>query len=142
MSILSPEAQAMLDDFAACKGWEQRARLLLKYGQQLPEIPINQRCDTQLISGCESPVWCQLSWPEGQLNLVLDTDARLLKGLLAVLRTRLQGLSHVELQQTDLPSWFEQLDLANRISASRANGLHAVYQHICAQALTPPSKFR
>ena len=130
MNQLSDSAQEMLAEFSACKGWEQRARLLLKYGQQLPALPAVSRTDGNLIRGCESPVWCVVRWPEGRLELQLDTDARLLKGLLAVLRTRLEGLNVEHLQAADLPDWFAQLGLAGKISTSRSNGLNAVYQHI------------
>lgn len=132
MSQLTDQAQAMLADFTACNGWEQRARLLLKYGQLLPALPPAQRSEQQLIRGCESPVWCQPSWPEGKLALVLDTDARLLKGLLAVLHVRLHGLSAEQLQAVDLNDWFSQLGLAGKLSESRSNGLNAVFQHIRA----------
>lgn len=133
---MNPSAQAiqaMRNAFSACNGWEQRARLLLSYGQQLPALPAAARTDDNLIRGCESPVWCQLQWPNGRLELQLDTDARLLKGLLAVLHTRLNGLSAPELSAVDLPDWFNELGLANRISSSRSNGLNAVYQHILSQ---------
>lgn len=133
MSPSTQAIQAMRDAFSACNGWEQRARLLLSYGQQLPALPAAARTDDNLIRGCESPVWCQLQWPNGRLELQLDTDARLLKGLLAVLHTRLNGLSAPELSAVDLPDWFNELGLANRISSSRSNGLNAVYQHILSQ---------
>lgn len=134
MSPPTQAIQAMQDAFSACNGWEQRARLLLSYGQQLPALPAAARTDDNLIRGCESPVWCQLQWPNDRLELQLDTDARLLKGLLAVLHTRLNGLSAPELSAVDLPDWFNELGLTNRISSSRSNGLNAVYQHILSQA--------
>ena len=132
MSQLTDQAQAMRADFAACKGWEPRARLLLKYGQRLPALPPQQRSAQQLIRGCESPVWCRMDWPNGRLALQLDTDARLLKGLLAVLHARLQGLTAQQLQTVDLNDWFNQLGLAGKLSESRSNGLNAVLQHIKA----------
>lgn len=123
-------ALAMRDAFAACKGWEQRARLLLTYSQQLPALSAEERIDERLIHGCESPVWCLARWPDNRLQLQLDTDARLLKGLLEVLRTRLEGLSPKELRQADIAAWFNELGLARQLSSSRSNGLAAVYRHI------------
>lgn len=134
-TTLSPAAQEMLSTFSACQGWEPRARLLLQYGQQLPSLPAKQRNEEHLVRGCESPVWCLVSWPDNRLELQLDTDARLLKGLLAVLRTRLLGLSPQVVQEADLSDWFSALGLAGKISTSRSNGLNAVYQQICAAAL-------
>ncbi len=130
MTALSPAAQAMLNEFSACKGWEQRARLLLKHGQQLPALPPELRTDKQLVRGCESPVWCQPDWPDGRLQLQLDTDARLLKGLLQVLRVRLEGLTAQQLAEVDLADWYSRLGLGRQLSSSRSNGLNAVYQYV------------
>lgn len=134
MTQLSPQAQATLDAFTACKSWEQRARLLLKYGQQLPALAPDLRTESQLIRGCESPVWCVVSWPEQHLQLQLDTDARLLKGLLEVLRIRFNGLSAQQLAAVNLADWYSQLGLARQLSSSRSNGLNAVYQHVLRSA--------
>lgn len=139
MTQLSPAAQATLDAFAACTSWEQRARLLLQCGQQLPALPADQRTDSSLIRGCESPVWCLVSWPGQRLHLQLDTDARLLKGLLEVLRTRLDGLSAEQLTVVDLADWYRQLGLARQLSSSRSNGLNAVYQHVLGSTPDQPT---
>ena len=134
MTDLTPEALAMQDAFTACKGWEERARLLIKYEQQMNNLKAEQRTDEHLIRGCESPVWCQIDWPDNRLQLQLDTDARLLKGLLAVLRTRLDGLTREQLATVDVADWFNQLGLARQLSSSRSNGLNAVYQHVVQSA--------
>lgn len=133
MSPLSPAAQSTLTEFQTCHSWENRARLLLKYGQQLDPITHEQRTQESLIRGCESPVWCLLHQQEGVLQIQLDTDARLLKGLLAVLLVRIQGLTAAELAQLDINDWFTQLGLSRQLSPSRSNGLNAVIQHIRTQ---------
>lgn len=132
MSDPGPAAQGLLDEFSACQGWEQRARLLLKKGQQLPALSADQRTEERLIRGCESPVWCLAQWSEGRLHLLLDTDARLLRGLLEVLRVRLEGLTASELAEVDLADWYSRLGLARQLSTSRSNGLNAVYQAVLA----------
>lgn len=124
------QAEQYLQDFQACTSWEQRARLLLRYGQQLTAFSAEQRQQAELIRGCESPVWCLLELQEGKLQIQLDTDARLLKGLLAVLLARIQGLTAAQLQEVDLHDWFNQLGLARQLSASRSNGLQAVVGHV------------
>lgn len=130
MTALSPAAQAVLERFAACKGWEQRARLLLEYAQQLPALPAGERTEEHVVRGCESPVWCLTDWAGGHLQLQLDTDARLLKGLLELLRVRLDGLTAAQLEDVDLADWYSQLGLARQLSGSRSNGLNAVYQQV------------
>lgn len=124
-----PSATQVHEAFQACRGWEQRARLLLNYGQLLPALTDAQRSPENLVQGCESPVWCVIA-DSPNLALQLDTDARLLKGLLAVLASRVQGLNHAELAAIDLNDWFNQLGLGRQLSPSRSNGLNAVLQHI------------
>lgn len=133
MSPLSPAAHNTLSEFKACHSWENRARLLLKYGQQLASITHEQRQQDNLIRGCESPVWCLLQQQDGTLQIQLDTDARLLKGLLAVLLVRIQGITAADLAQVDINDWFTQLGLSRQLSPSRSNGLNAVIQHIRTQ---------
>lgn len=133
MTPLPPAAQQTLADFQHCKGWEARARLLLKYGQQLSPITSEQRQQDTLIRGCESPVWCLIQQQEKAVKIQLDTDARLLKGLLAVLLVRIQGLTGAELAQVDIQDWFSQLGLNRQLSPSRSNGLNAVIEHIREQ---------
>lgn len=124
------QTEQCLQDFQACTSWEQRARLLLRYGQQLTPFSAEQRQQAELIRGCESPVWCLVELQEEKLQIQLDTDARLLKGLLAVLLARIQGLTAAQLQEVDLHDWFNQLGLARQLSASRSNGLQAVVGHV------------
>lgn len=133
MSLLSPAAHNTLSEFQACHSWENRARLLLKYGQQLAPITNEQRQQDNLIRDCESPVWCLLQQQDGTLQIQLDTDSRLLKGLLAVLLMRIQGITAAELTQVDINDWFTQLGLSRQLSPSRSNGLNAVIQHIRTQ---------
>lgn len=133
MNQLSLAAKNTLAEFQACQGWEARARLLLKYGQQLSSISSEQRSEDSLIQGCASPVWCLIQQQDGAMHIQLDTDARLLKGLLAVLLSRIQGLTAAELALVDINDWFTQLGLSRQLSPSRSNGLNAVIQYIRCQ---------
>lgn len=130
MTELTSQAQHIFDAFQAAKGWEQRARLLLQFGQQLPPLADAYKTEANLIRGCESPVWCHVDLQDNRIHLQLDTDARLLKGLLAVLQARIQGLHAHELQSVDVTEWFNTLGLARQLSPSRSNGLTAVLTHI------------
>lgn len=128
------QASACRQEFQACTSWEQRARLLLRHGQQLAQLTEQQRGQASLVRGCESPVWCLVELQHGRLQIRLDTDARLLRGLLAVLLLRIQGLTPQQLTQLDVADWFARLGLSRQLSASRANGLNAVLAHITARA--------
>lgn len=137
---LPPSATEALRDFSGCHGWEQRARLLLTWGARLPVLDTPQRCEQNLVSGCESRVWLIAEQHDGQWQFQANSDARLINGLLAVLLARVNGSSSAELLQLDLSDWFNQLGLARHLSPSRSNGLNAVLQRMqCLAAPPPPS---
>jgi cysteine desulfuration protein SufE len=127
---LSSAAQEALDAFAACPGWEQRARLLMQWGERLQPLSENERSEANRVSGCESQVWLVAERKNEAWQLRAASDARLIRGLLAVLLARVEGLNSTELQQLDLSDWFNQLGLARQLSPSRSNGLNAVLQRM------------
>ena len=123
-------AQEALAAFTACPGWEQRARLLMQWGERLAPLSDAERVDEHRVHGCESLVWLIAERHGEHLNFRANSDARLLRGLLAVLLARVDGLPHAELASVDLVDWFNQLGLQRQLSPSRSNGLNAVLQRM------------
>lgn len=125
---LPADAQTALDTFSTSLSWEQRARLLMQWGERLPALTDAEKTDEQLVDGCESKVWLLGDVIEDHWQFRAASDARLIRGLVALLLARVNGLSARELQQVDLPEWFNQLGLSRQLSPSRSNGLNAVLQ--------------
>lgn len=123
---LPVRAQTALQAFSACPGWEQRARLLMQWGDQLAPLSDAERCEANRVQGCESQVWLLAEHDGAHWQFRAGSDARLLRGLLALLLARVNDLPASELAQLDLPDWFTQLGLARHLSPSRSNGLQAV----------------
>ena len=123
---LPVRAQTALQAFSACPGWEQRARLLMQWGDQLTPLSDAERCEANRVQGCESQVWLLAEHDDAHWQFRAGSDARLLRGLLALLLARVNDLPASELAQLDLPDWFTQLGLARHLSPSRSNGLQAV----------------
>ncbi len=119
-------AQIALDAFNASLSWEQRARLLMQWGDRLPAMADEEKTDEHLVDGCESKVWLLGNVIDGHWQFRAASDARLIRGLVALLLARVNGLSSQALQQVDLPDWFNQLGLSRQLSPSRSNGLNAV----------------
>ena len=130
MSELSQAAQQAIADFQACQQWEQRARLLLQWGNQLDELPEAQRTADHLVQGCETRVWLVLDRDTQPLRFQLASEARLLRGLLALLLLRIEGLSAAQIIAVDVAAWFAQLGLSRQLSPSRSNGLNAVLKRM------------
>ncbi|MDA7087353.1 SufE family protein [Pseudomonas sp. SA3-5] len=123
-------AEQALAAFAQCPGWEQRARLLMQWGERLPALSDAGRCEANRVHGCESQVWL-IAEQRGQVwQFCASSDARLLRGLLALLLARVNGLTRADLAAIDLADWFAQLGLARQLSPSRSNGLNAVLQRM------------
>ncbi|MDD0972375.1 SufE family protein [Pseudomonas fontis] len=131
---LSTAAQEALDSFEQASGWEQRARLLMQWGERLSALSDEEKSDDNRVHGCESKVWLVSRQQDGRWHFNAGSDARLIRGLLALLLVRVEGLSSAELQQLDLPAWFTQLGLGRQLSPSRSNGLNAVLQRMAQLA--------
>jgi cysteine desulfuration protein SufE len=129
------EAAEALQTFQNAAGWEQRARLLMQFGDRLPPLDDTDKCDANRVHGCESQVWLVGSLHDGHWQFSASSDARMIRGLVALLLLRVNGLSVADLKQIDLPDWFNQLGLSRQLSPSRSNGLNAVLQRMNELAL-------
>lgn len=127
---IPPAAQDALEAFSNCPGWEQRARLLMQWGERLEPLSDEERREDNRVHGCESLVWLLAEQRDGKWHFRATSDARLLRGLLAVLLVRVEGLNGEELSALDLVDWFHQLGLQRQLSPSRSNGLNAVLQRM------------
>ena len=132
---LPVEAVAALEAFQAVGSWEQRARMLMQWGERLPPMADEDKVDANLVQGCESLVWLVGQLHDGHWQFAASSDARMIRGLVALLLARVNELSAAELQAVDLPDWFAQLGLSRQLSPSRSNGLNAVLQRMRALSL-------
>ncbi len=129
MSLPQTAAEA-LGAFDQCHGWEQRARLLMQWGERLAPLSEAERCESNRVQGCESQVWLIGEQQDGRWRFRATSDARLLRGLLALLIARIDDLNAGELAAVDVADWFAQLGLSRQLSPSRSNGLNAVLQRM------------
>ena len=131
---LPEQAREALQGFEQARGWEQRARLLMQWGDRLTPLSDSEKTEGNRVHGCQSLVWLVAEQHEGRWQFKADSDARLLRGLLALLLVRVQGLDDQALAQLDLAEWFSRLGLERQLSPSRSNGLHAVLQRMAQLA--------
>lgn len=128
--MLSEAALGTLASFQQAAGWEQRARLLMQYGECLEPLADAERNEVNLVTGCDSKLWLVIDRQDARLHFRGTSEARLLRGLLAVLLIRVNGQEAQELRQLDVTDWFSQLGLSRQLSPSRANGMNAVLQRM------------
>ena len=82
---LSDQACQALESFEQARGWEQRARLLMQWGERLEPLADSDKTEANRVHGCESLVWLVAGQQSGQWQFKASSDARLLRGLLALL---------------------------------------------------------
>lgn len=126
MTLLPSAADETLLAFQQAAGWEQRARLLMQWGDRLEPLSEAERTERNQVAGCESRLWLLAEQQEDRWHFRGTSEARLLRGLLAVLLVRVNGLDTKQLQQVDVAQWFDQLGLSRQLSPSRSNGMNAV----------------
>lgn len=132
MTLPELAAQA-LQDFGQARDWEARNRLLLQWANRLPLLPEAERSDALLVPGCQSPVWLQARQLEGQWQFRAASQSRLMAGLLALVLVRIEGMNSASVAGFALPEWLAKLGLARQLSASRSNGLNAIWQQLQRQ---------
>ena len=113
--------------FAAAHGWEARYKELIKLAKQLPALDAADKIEANAIHGCESQAWLVSEQDEAGLwQLHCDSDARIVKGLMAVVLASLNNKTTEQIQAFDMTAYFDELQLLSHLSPSRGNGLRAV----------------
>ncbi|CAO97785.1 cysteine desulfurase sulfur acceptor subunit CsdE [Erwinia tasmaniensis] len=120
-------ADSLLAQFSHFRQWEERYRQLILLGKRLPALPDELKSEATELQGCENRVWLGHQLLEnGGLHFYGDSEGRIVRGLLAVLLTAVEGKTPQELSQQDPLSLFAQLGLKDQLSASRSAGLQAL----------------
>ncbi|MCU5774665.1 cysteine desulfurase sulfur acceptor subunit CsdE [Erwiniaceae bacterium BAC15a-03b] len=118
---------SLQETFSAFQQWEDRYRQLILLGKQLPALPEALKNSEIELSGCENRVWLghQLL-ADGTLHFYGDSEGRIVRGLLAVLLTAIEGQTAAALRGQDPLTLFDQLGLRQQLSSSRSSGLQAL----------------
>lgn len=124
------------DTFELFDSWEDRYRFVIDLGKDLPEMDAADRTEDHLVRGCQSQVWLVTRQEPGSgvLRLALDSDAHIVRGLIAIVMAAYDGRTPREILDFDMDGLFEELDLLNHLSATRGNGLRAMVQAVRGQA--------
>jgi cysteine desulfuration protein SufE len=121
----------LVDNFALFEDWEDKYRYLIELGGALPPMDDSLKTESAKVRGCMSQVWMVLGWDEnGRLILVADSDAQIVKGLIAVLRALFAGRTKAEAEKIDVASEFSRLGLDAHLSPNRRNGFFAMVERV------------
>ncbi len=123
--------QSLIEDFALFGDWEDRYRYLIDLGRTLPAMPEALKTESRLVRGCTSRVWMDSAVDaQGRFHFTADSDAHIVRGLIAVLDRAYQGISVSEIGAVDIQGAFAQMGLEQNLSPSRRNGFYAMVERI------------
>lgn len=127
------ELDDLVEAFEFLDSWEERYRLLIELGRDLPEFPDSARCEANRVEGCTSQVWLLSEQSAGnppRLTFRADSDAFIVKGLIAIILAAYSGRTAAEIGTVDIRSLFEKLGLEQHLSPNRRNGFFAMVERI------------
>jgi cysteine desulfuration protein SufE len=123
----------IIDEFSSFDDWMDRYSLLIEYGNGLDPFPEADKTEQNLIDGCQSKVWFTAEMQEGRVIYHGDSDAILVKGIVALLIRVLSGHTPQEIVETDL-YFIDEINLREHLSPTRSNGLNAMLKQMIQYA--------
>lgn len=134
MSTVAERQKELITEFSAIHSWEERYKKVIDLGKTLPKLAPEIYDDKYLVKGCQSQVWLHAYRREdGVVDLVADSDAMIVKGLVAIL-LRVYSGSKPEDILSQPPTFISELGFQSHLSPSRANGLMSMVKQIMLYA--------
>ncbi len=130
--MLQGNITELVEDFALFDDWEERYRYLIDLGRKLPPMDEALKTDENMVRGCTSRVWMVGRVEEGKLFFVADSDAHIVRGLIALLSMAYNGKTLEEIRNIDIDAAFKEIGLDQHLSPNRRNGFFAMVERIKA----------
>ena len=132
--------EQIIDDFGVLDSWDDRYRYVIELGRALPEFPEAARTDRNKVQGCASQVWFVSETQPAKngggpvIELKGDSDAHIVKGLIAILFALYSGQSAKKILDTDAIALFNRLGLGEHLTPQRSNGFRSMVERIRSDA--------
>jgi cysteine desulfuration protein SufE len=141
MSSIQERVNEITKIFSAHKDWEDKYKSVISMGKDLAAFPEEQRLEENKVKGCQSQVWIFAELKEGKIILYADSDASIVKGIIALLLKVYSNATPDEILETK-PDFLEEIGLRQHLSMSRANGLSSMLKQISLYALAYKTKIQ
>lgn len=126
-----PEKEKLVRNFNRCANWEEKYLYIIELGSKLPESSETLHQPENVISGCQSQVWIRMTpQADGTIAFEGDSDAAIVKGLIAIVIILYQNLPPAEILALDVRHWFGELALMQHLTPTRSQGLEAMIRSI------------
>lgn len=134
--------EQIIDDFSLLDSWDDRYRYVIELGRTLPPFPESARTDANKVQGCASQVWLVSETHPAKngggsvLEFRGDSDAHIVKGLIAILFALYSGKTAKTILDTDAIAVFNRLGLGEHLTPQRSNGFRSMVERIRTDART------
>ena len=133
-STIDALQEEVIEEFSAFDDWMDKYQMLIDLGNELPPLDAKYKVESNLIEGCQSRVWLQCDLVDGKLVFTAESDALIVKGIIALLIRVISGHTPQEILDADL-YFIDRIGLKEHLSPTRSNGLLAMVKQIKAYAL-------
>ena len=120
----------LIENFEFLEGWEDKYRYIIDLGEKMPSLPENLKTDEWKVRGCQSQVWLVPSKEGEKISFRGDSDAMIVKGLIAIVLMIYNNKSPSEIKAVAVDEIFAKLGLEEHLSPSRRNGLISMTEKI------------
>jgi len=127
---MTPEFEEIVETFEFLDDWEDRYRHVIEMGKAMAPFDDAFRVPATKVDGCASQVWLVPRIEAGKFHFTGDSDAMIVRGLIAILKELFDGIALKQVVETDAPAQFARLGLDQHLSAQRSNGLRAMIERI------------
>lgn len=131
---INESQQEIIDEFSDVEDWMDRYAMIIDLGNSLPPIDDSYKTPEHLIEGCQSRVWLNAEERDGNVYFTADSDAIIVKGIIAMLIKVLNGHTPAEILASDL-HFIDDIGLAENLSPTRSNGLLAMVKQMRLYAM-------
>ncbi|OIQ43452.1 MAG: cysteine desufuration protein SufE [Roseobacter sp. MedPE-SWde] len=128
--MASAAFEEIVEDFEFLEDWEDRYRHVIEQGKAMEPLEDALKVPATKVDGCASQVWLHPTIENGRFHFDGESDALIVRGLIAVLRSLYNGLSLAEVIKVDARAELERLGLNEHLSAQRSNGVRAMIERI------------
>ena len=129
----------IIEEFSSFDDWMDKYQLLIDLGNEQEALDEKYKVEQNLIDGCQSRVWLQADYRDGIINFTAESDALIVKGIVALLIRVLSGHTPQEILDADL-YFIEQIGLKEHLSPTRSNGLLAMVKQMRMYAVAFKAK--
>lgn len=128
--MATPAFEEIAETFDFLDDWEDRYRHVIELGKAMPVMPAELQVPATKVEGCASQVWIMPRIEDGRFDFQGDSDALIVRGLIAILHALYAGVPVAQIAAIDAPQELGRLGLQDHLSAQRSNGLRAMVERI------------